>query len=262
MKNSNMLIDTHAHIYLEQFNDDLMDVLDRSKSAGISQILLPNIDSSSIESMNRLCSQYPDVFKPMMGLHPCSVKTDNLDSELELVYSELKKGHYIAVGEIGLDLYWDKTTLKAQQQAFKQQIDWALDMDLPIAIHARDSFQEIFEVMQPYSDGPLRGVFHCFNGTMDILNYILKNHPNFYFGLGGVSTFKNAGMDMVIPSIPLEKIVLETDAPYLSPVPYRGKRNEPAYMLHTAQKVADLKQMPVGQLAEITTDNAKKLFNL
>ena len=257
-----MLIDTHAHIYLDEFNEDFDNILKNTRENDIGKILLPNIDSTSLGAMNRLCVSYPDTFLQMMGLHPCSVNSDTYQSELKLVYNELNTGKYIAVGEIGIDLYWDKSTLTIQKEAFKQQIEWAIWFDLPIAIHARESFDEIFDVIKDYRSSPLKGVFHCFTGNMEQLNHILNNHPGFYFGLGGVVTFKNSGMDKIVPHIPNEKIVLETDSPYLAPVPYRGKRNEPSYILEIAQKVADLKELSLERVKEFSTKNAVELFKL
>lgn len=257
-----MLIDTHSHIYLEQFSEDLEDIILRAKEEGLLKILLPNIDSSTFDSMNKLCENNAHFCYPMAGLHPCSVAELTVQEELNRVRLELNNKKYIAVGEIGIDLYWDKTTLEAQQLAFRKQIEWSLELDLPFVIHARDSFEEIFQVMDEFDGNQLKGVFHCFTGNLEQLNKILESYPQFYFGLGGVSTFKNSGMNMVIPQIPLEKIVLETDAPYLAPVPKRGKRNEPSYLSYIAQCVADFKEMSLERLSDSTTKNAIKLFNI
>ncbi len=257
-----MLIDTHAHIYVDQFKEDLPEIVERAKSAGLEKILMPNIDVYSIEAMKQVEQQYPNFCFSMMGLHPCSVKRESYKADLSKIKTDLEAGGYVAVGEIGIDLYWDKTTLDIQQEAFKEQIQWSINHDLPFAIHARDAFQEIFEVMDDFDAKKIKGVFHCFNGGVEEVEKINAAYPNFMFGLGGVSTFKNAGMDVSIPLIPNEKIVLETDAPYLAPVPFRGKRNEPSYVYHIAQRVADIKEMSLDRLSIITTNNAKTLFDL
>lgn len=257
-----MLIDTHSHIYLEQFKEDLKTVISSAKSEGVEKILLPNIDSSTLDAMLQLCTSMPTTCYPMSGLHPCSVKSGSYIEELNQVHTELIKGHYIAVGEIGIDLHWDKTTLDIQKEAFRKQIQWSIDFNLPFVIHARESFQEIFDIMDEFDASSIFGVFHCFNGDLEVLNHILMAYPRFLFGLGGVSTFKNAGLDKVVPHIPLNKIVLETDAPYLAPVPMRGKRNEPSFLRYIAQRVADYKEMSLERLSEETTKNALALFKL
>ncbi len=257
-----MLIDTHAHIYVDQFKEDLPEIIERAKSVGLEKILMPNIDVESIDDLKAVQKSYPDFCLAMMGLHPCSVKRETYQDDLARIKADLENGDYIAVGEIGIDLYWDKTTLDIQQDAFKQQIQWSIDLNLPFAIHARDAFQEIFDVMDDFDSGKIRGVFHCFNGGEEEVQKIKSSYPHFMFGLGGVSTFKNAGMDVSIPFIPDDRIVLETDAPYLAPVPFRGKRNEPSYVHHVAQRVADIKEMSLDRLSSITTNNANKLFDL
>jgi TatD DNase family protein len=253
------LIDTHTHLYLEQFDEDRAQMIQRAKAEGVDLFLLPNIDSSTHLAMWDLCKSEP-ACKPMMGLHPCSVK-ENYRDELALVERELRLGKYIAVGEIGIDLYWDKTFLKEQMDALAQQVTWAKELDLPIVIHARESFNEIFEVLDPLNSEGLRGVFHCFTGTREQAAHIL-NYGDFYLGIGGVLTFKKGGLDKIIDSFPLDSLVLETDSPYLAPTPYRGKRNESAYTRIVAQKLADLLEMNVEEVAEITTSNAKRLFRV
>lgn len=259
-----MIIDTHSHIYAEQFDDDRADTLSRAKERGVGKIVMPNIDAESIEGMMQLKTTHSGFCYAMMGLHPCSVKPESYHEELDNAYTSLKSNvsDFVAVGEIGIDLYWDKSTLEIQKEAFAKQIEWSLEFDLPFAIHARDSFNEIFEVMSTFDSSKIRGVFHCFTGDNEILSHILNHFPNFYFGLGGVSTFKNSGLNEVIPNIPDEKLLLETDAPYLAPTPYRGKRNEPSYLVEIAQKVADFKQMSLERVSEITTINANRLFEL
>jgi len=257
-----MLIDTHAHIYLEEFKNDLPEVIQRAKTIGIEKILLPNIDSTSIASLKQTCKEYPDICCPMMGLHPCSVKNETYKTELNTVEKELSSKNYIAVGEIGIDLYWDKSTLGIQKEAFAQQINWALELNLPFIIHARDAFDAIFDVMDTFDTNLMQGIFHCFTGDVSQRDKILTDYPNFLLGLGGVSTFKNSGQHLVIPEIPTDRMVFETDAPYLAPVPKRGKRNEPAYLEYISQHVADLKEMSREKLMAYTTENAQKLFNL
>ena len=257
-----MIIDTHAHIYADQFKDDLPETIDRARAAGVGKILLPNIDVASIPDLKSLSANYPDVCFPMMGLHPCSVQPESWQSDLDLIYKELKGGDYIAVGEIGIDLYWDKSTLDIQKEAFAKQIQWSIDLSLPFCIHARESFQEIFEVMDQFDGSVIKGVFHCFTGGEEEMRKISGDYPHFMFGLGGVSTFKNSGMDRVIPHLPEDKIILETDSPYLAPTPHRGKRNEPAYTALVAQRVADLRELSLDRLSNLTTENAARLFQL
>ena len=255
-----MLIDTHSHVYLSEFGVDAKEMLERARSESIKHILLPNIDSSTIDSLKKLCESNDIIFKGMMGLHPGSVKED-FEKELQTIKNELYSGKYIAVGEIGIDLYWDKTFLKEQIIAFKEQIAWALDLNLPIVIHARDSFYEIFEVLEEYKDTQLRGVFHCFSGGPDELERALS-FSNFMIGIGGVLTFKNSGLDKTIVNASLDRLVLETDAPYLSPVPHRGKRNEPAYIRFVANKLAEIKGEDVALIEKVTSENASRLFNI
>lgn len=256
-----VLIDTHAHLYLEQFNEDQAEVIQRARKAGVEKIFLPNIDSSTTSNLQVLCERYPGVCYPMMGLHPCSVNESDLVHQLDHVHHELCSGKYLAVGEIGIDLYWDKTTLPLQQEAFKKQVNWAKELELPVVIHARDSFDELFELVDELNDDRLTGVFHCFTGTLEQAHHII-NYGGFYLGIGGVVTFKNAGIDKTVAQLPLEHLILETDAPYLAPAPYRGQRNESAYVERVALKVADVQKCTIERIAEITTQNALKLFKL
>ncbi|MDB2363932.1 TatD family hydrolase [Flavobacteriales bacterium] len=252
------LIDTHTHVFLEQFDEDFDQVIARALESGVEKMLLPNIDSSTLERL--LMNSNENQLLPMMGLHPCSVK-DNYEEELELVANEIESGKYIAVGEIGIDLYWDQS-LKAQQiDAFKRQIELAKKYDLPVAIHTREAFDEVFDALDETHDGALRGVFHCFTGNEDQAKKALS-YSGFYLGLGGVLTFKKSGLDKVVKDIPLDRLLLETDAPYLAPTPFRGKRNEPSYLVHIAQKLADIHEMSIEKVAEITTKNANDLFRL
>ena len=252
-----MLIDTHIHLYAEEFNADREQLIKKALQNGIQRFYLPNIDSSSIEVMHQLENDYPDHCFAMMGLHPCSVK-DNVEEELNMVHEWLQKRKYAAIGEIGIDLYWDKTFLKEQVYAFKKQINWALEYDYPIVIHCRDAFDEIFEVLSSYSILP-RGIFHCFSGNNAQAAQVIK--LGFKLGIGGVLTFKNSGLDKVVESIDLQHLVLETDAPYLAPVPFRGKRNEPVYLSEIARKLAEIKQVDFDTLAEVTAANATALFH-
>jgi len=255
-----MLIDTHAHLYLKEFEADLPEVISAAKQKGVEKILLPNIDSTTIDALNNMCHQYPEYCYPMMGLHPGSVNQD-YKKELEIIKEEIDRGSYIAIGEIGIDLYWDSTYLKEQIAAFELQIDWAKELELPIVIHARDSFAEIFQVLDKKIDDKLFGVFHCFTGEMAEVEKIL-NYKNFMFGIGGILTFKNAGLDKIVKDIPLNKVILETDAPYLSPVPFRGKRNQSSYVHYIAEKLAEINEVTLSQIIEQTGKNATELFNL
>ena len=250
------LIDTHAHIYLPEFDNDRTFILEEAEKAGISRILLPAIDSGTHEAMLKTEEEYKSC-TAMMGLHPCSVK-ENYEEELVVIEEWLTKRKFIAIGEIGLDFYWDKTFTDQQYKAFHRQIELALQYSIPIVIHSRDAIDECIAVVEQYPT--LQGVFHCFSGDREQAERILKT--SFYLGIGGVVTFKNAGLDKVVEHIGLERVVLETDAPYLAPVPYRGKRNLPGYTRLVAEKVATLKGLSVEEIAELTTENANKLFSL
>lgn len=250
------LIDTHAHIYLEEFKSDLPDILKRSAEAGVHQILLPAIDGDTHAVMLQAAADYPQM-AAMMGLHPCSVKED-FEAEIQTVKNYLQKRSFIAIGEIGLDFYWDKTFVDQQYGTFHQQIELALQYDLPIAIHSRNATDECIEVVKQYPG--LRGVFHCFSGNVAQAEAVMAT--GFYLGIGGVVTFKNGGLDKVLPKVGLDKVVLETDAPYLAPVPFRGKRNESSYLKFIAEKVASLMCIDVAEVAATTTQNAKNLFRL
>ena len=251
------MIDTHAHIYLEHFDEDRDGVIERALASGIEKILLPNIDSSSIDSMLEIEEKYPDICYPMMGLHPCSVKED-FEKELELVEEWLNKRKFLAIGEMGTDLYWDKTFWEEQKAAFRFQCDLALKYDLPIVIHCRETIDETIDLVAEYDGKGLKGVFHCFTGSIEQGEKITE--MGFYLGLGGVSTFKNGGMDQVIPHLDRSKIILETDSPYLTPAPHRGKRNEPAFTVLVADKVASYLDLSKEALDELTTANANALF--
>ncbi|MCC7318351.1 MAG: TatD family hydrolase [Bacteroidales bacterium] len=252
-------IDTHTHLYLDQFDADRDDMLQRAFSAGITKLLLPNIDAESIAPLLKLCKQYPEHCFPMMGLHPTSVD-ENVQTQLNLLEQELLRGNYIGIGEIGIDLYWDKTFLEEQIHAFRTQLNWAKEHALPVAIHTREAFPLILDLVEEAQDGRLKGVFHCFTGNAAEAERIMK--LGFYMGIGGVLTYKKSHLPEIVQNIPLDFLLLETDSPYLPPVPYRGKRNESSYLTETALKLAAIKQIPLNELAEITTKNAHKLFNI
>jgi TatD DNase family protein len=251
------LIDSHAHIYLEEFDNDRPQVVENAQNAGIQRIYLPNIDSGSIEGMLNLCEDYPDFFRPMMGLHPTSVDA-GFSGELEKVGNWLDQRNFAAIGEIGIDLYWDKTFYHQQKEAFQVQLKWAMEKDMPIVIHSRDSFQEIFQAIDEVNDGSLHGIFHSFSGTLEEARHILE--LGFYIGINGIVTFKNSTLDEVVRHIDIDRLVLETDSPFLAPVPRRGKRNESSYVRYVADKIAEVKQLPVEEVAQKTTRNANRIF--
>ena len=255
------LIDTHSHLFLEEFSEDLPQVIERARSAGVTHIFMPNIDSTTIDSMLSVCNTYNDYCFPMIGLHPTSVNAD-YEKELEIVARELRSfNKYIAIGEVGMDLYWDKTFLKEQQIVLDKQINWALEYDLPVVIHCRDAFGYIYNVLEPYKNTSLKGVFHSFTGTDDEAARILE-FSGFLIGINGVVTFKKSRLPEVLTKIPLEKIVLETDSPYLTPVPNRGKRNESAYVKDTLMKVSDIYRMSPEAVGRVTSENAVKVFGM
>lgn len=253
------MIDTHAHIYASEFDNDRDEVIQRALSQGVEKILLPNIDLDSIKPMLATEALYPDICRSMMGLHPCYVNSD-VKKSLSTIYSWFEKHNFIAVGEIGIDLYWDKTYKTEQEYAFTTQLNWAKEMAMPVVIHTRDSIDETLHLLQREQNGTLSGVFHCFGGSIEQAKAI--NELGFHLGLGGVSTFKNGGMDKVIPSLNLDYIILETDCPYLAPVPHRGKRNEPSYAALIAQRIAELRGLDINEVDKMTTENAERLFGL
>jgi TatD DNase family protein len=253
-------IDTHTHLYLPEFDQDRKEMVNRAIEQGVDLLLLPNIDSSTTEAMFKMVADFPENCHPMVGLHPGSVK-ENWKDELATLRPLLDKPGVIAVGEIGMDLYWDKTFIEQQRLVFREQIKWAKEKNLPIVIHAREAFDEIFEILDDVIDENLSGVFHCFTGTVEQAHKILT-YPNFMMGIGGVVTYKKAAMDQVLDKVPLDKLILETDAPYLSPVPFRGKRNESAYLVHSAEKLADIQGISLDELAKASTANARQIFNL
>lgn len=253
------LIDTHTHLFTKHFDNDLEEVIGRALNSDVKQMLLPNIDMETTKRMKTVHERFPDQVSMMMGVHPCSVK-ENYQEELDHVKAELDTGGYVAVGEIGIDLYWDKGTLGVQQIAFEQQMEWAKEMELPIAVHCRDAYPEVIESIAKVQDGTLQGVLHCFTGAKEYADQLLD--LGFHLGMGGVITFKNSGVAEVAAELPLDKIVLETDSPYLAPVPNRGKRNESSYVKYVAEKLADAKGISVDEVAKVTTANAVRLFKL
>ena len=252
-------IDTHAHLYSSPIKENIEGIMKNAMDNGIDTIIMPAIDSTTLEAMLEVEKTYPENCMAMMGLHPCSVK-ENVKEELAIIEAQLQKRKFIAIGEIGLDYYWDKTFLTQQMEAFQIQMQWALDYKLPIAIHTRNAMGETIEAVKPFAKKGLRGIFHCFSGSKESAEQIIS--MDFHLGLGGVLTYKNAGVAEAIKDIPMEWLVLETDAPYLSPVPYRGKTNEPSYMIQVAMKLAEIKNLPLHEIASITTNNAEKLFGL
>lgn len=251
------MIETHAHIYSDDYAEDRIAMLDRAWNAGIEQIWMPNCDHSTIAGMMELAEKYPDQCLPMIGLHPTYVKED-FEEELSIMEDWLNKYPFIAVGEIGMDLFWDKTFQEQQEKAFLYQCKLARKHDLWIDIHSRSAFWETVKLIEEFGDPNLKGIFHCFTGTLEEANKAIE--LGFKLGIGGVATFKNGGLDQVIPYVDIAHLVLETDAPYLAPVPYRGKRNEVAYIDLVAQRVADLKQMSKQQVITATTENAKSML--
>ena len=253
------LVDTHTHVYDHQFSLDRNEAMQRALEAGVKMMLLPNVDASTIAPMLELHEKYPECTRVMMGLQPEEVKEDYKEV-LSQMEKELERGVYVGVGEVGLDFYWDATFEKQQLDAFETQLDWAKQLHLPLSIHCRNAFDKMVKILEKKQDGGLRGIMHCFTGTEEEARVYLE--LGFHLGLGGVTTYKNCGVKDYLPTLPLDRIVLETDAPYLSPVPCRGKRNEPAFLVHTAQKIAEILGMDLDELAAITTSNVKQLFNL
>ena len=256
-----MLVDSHSHLFLEEFADDLPQVMQRAREAGVTHIFMPNIDSTTIESLLSVCAAYKEFCFPMIGLHPTSVNK-NYKKELDIVAGQLASSNgYVAIGEIGLDLYWDKTFLREQLLAFEKQVEWALEYHLPIVIHTREAFDYIYKVLQPYKETGLTGIFHSFTGTSEEAAKLL-DFPGFMIGINGVVTFKKSQLPEVLKDVPLAHIVLETDSPYLTPVPNRGKRNESARLNDTLIKVAEIYRESPEVVAEATSENALKVFGM
>lgn len=259
-------IDTHTHLYVPEFDEDRDAVVNNAMQAGVTRMFLPNIDAGTIGAMMQLAGQYPNNCFPMMGLHPGSVK-ENVSDELAVVKEwlfekqhEVPGGRWAAVGEIGLDYYWDTTYKAEQQMAFRQQIEWAKQLGLPIAIHTRDAMEDVLSTLEEMHDERLRGVLHCFTGTVADAKRAID--LGFYLGIGGVVTFKNSGLDKMVAELPLESLVLETDSPYLAPTPNRGKRNETSYIVLVAEKLATVYQLPLETIQNKTTENALQLFEM
>ena len=254
-----MYIDTHSHIYDEAFDTDRELVFQRALDVGVEMVLLPNTDENTIKPMMQFYESHPDNCRVMMGLHPEGVKED-YKRHLAVIEKEMEKDCWVGVGEIGLDLYWDKTFEKQQIEVLREQLAWAKSLHLPVALHTREAFDLMFKVLEHEQDGGLSGVFHCFNGSEEQAKIAID--LGFHLGLGGVITYKNCDVKNYLENIPLDKIVLETDDPYLPPVPYRGKRNEPSYMIEVANKIAEAKHLDINEVAEATTNNARNLFRL
>lgn len=254
-----IMIDTHTHLYSDQFDEDRTEMIQRALDKGVEKFFLPAIDSETHEKMLLVETEYPGKIFSMMGLHPCSVQPDSWENELKLVQNYLDQRDFVAIGEIGIDLYWDKSTLDIQVKAFEQQIDWAIQKDIPIVIHSRESFDETFEVLERKKHPKLRGIFHCFSGNLEQARQAID--LQFVLGIGGVVTFKNGKIDQFLNQIPLDKIVLETDSPYLAPVPFRGKRNESSYVELVAGKLVDIYGKDFAEIDRITTENANKIFS-
>lgn len=255
-----MLIDTHAHLYSEEFTTDIEEVLSRAKDAGITKILLPNIDENSISPMRKIVNRHPGFLIPMMGLHPTSV-TQNYHEQLDIIYSELNTNNFVAVGEIGIDLHWDTSLQKQQTDAFETQLEWSAQKDLPVAIHFRNATSQVIQSIKKIGENRLRGVFHSFGGNKEELREILAL-DNFMIGINGVVTFKNSGLAETLVHCPADKVILETDSPYLSPVPHRGKRNEPAYIARVLNRLSQIWQKTENETAQITAVNACNLFGI
>jgi len=254
-----LFTDTHTHLYYETDAEKQALLMQRCFDAGVSRLFLPNVDLASIPQIDELTKRYPENCFAMTGLHPCDVKAD-YELVLDAICENMIDRQIYAIGEIGIDLHWDKTTLEFQQAAFKEQIKWAKDLELPIVIHCREAFDEVFEVLEAERDSLLRGIFHCFTGNVDQAKQAID--LGFYLGIGGVVTYKNSGLDEVLKEISIEKLVLETDSPYLAPVPFRGKTNESSYLVYIAEKVAEIYGVGIEEVAQITTANSKKIFGV
>ncbi|MBW8358296.1 MAG: TatD family hydrolase [Weeksellaceae bacterium] len=252
------MIDTHTHLYSEEFENDRKEMIERALSKGVSKFYMPAIDSQTHGAMLHLEKEYPKHVFSMMGLHPCYVKPETWESELKIVKEYLDQRSFCAIGEIGIDLHWEKDTLDIQVKAFEQQVDWAIEKDVPIVIHTRESFDEVFDVLERKKHPKLRGIFHCFSGTLQQAKHVVD--LGLMLGIGGVVTFKNGKIDQFLHEIAVDKIVLETDSPYLAPVPYRGKRNESSYLDLVVGKLVNIYKMDFAEIDRITTENAERIF--
>ncbi len=253
-----ILTDTHTHLYSDEFESDRTTLIENAISKGVKRFFLPNIDSNSISKMFLVEKQFPENCFPMMGLHPCSVNA-TYQHELQVIEHWLSKRKFVAIGEIGIDLYWDKTFIQQQQDAFRRQIELAKKYGVPYVIHSRNSFDEVMEIVNEFKNEHIKAIFHCFSGNVEQAEQVIAS-GNFKLGIGGVVTFKNSGLDKVVEAIDLKHLVLETDAPYLAPIPHRGKRNEPDYLLLIAQKIAEIKKISVEEVAALTTQNSVEVF--
>ena len=255
------MIDTHSHLFVEEFSEDLPSVIQRAKDVGVERVFMPNIDDESLEDMLQVCSLYPGYCFPMLGYHPTSVDASSMAKVLRMK-EHLVSGHpFIAIGEVGLDLYWDKAYLREQQLVLDEQIQWALEWDLPMVIHCREAFPELFDVLKPYKNTGLKGNFHSFTGTQDEAREALE-YDNFMLGINGVVTFKKSSLPEVLKQVPLERLVLETDSPYLAPTPFRGKRNESSFVVKVADKLAEIYGVSKSEVCSITSNNALKVFEI
>jgi TatD DNase family protein len=254
-----LLSDTHTHLYIPEMREQIGELMHRAQSNRVQKLYLPNIDSESVKDVFSLTELYPTQCFPMMGLHPCSVK-ENFLEELKFIQQYIDHKNVVGIGEIGMDLYWDKTFIEEQKLAFRTQIQWAKDRKMPIVIHCREAFDEIYEILKDVNDDLLRGIFHCFSGSEEQANKIID--LGFYLGIGGVLTYKNSGLAEAIKNIDLKHIVLETDSPYLSPVPHRGKPNESSYLMHIAERLSEVMNCSLVEVANITSENAVKIFGV
>ena len=255
------MIDTHSHLFVEEFSEDLPEVIQRAKEAGVERVFMPNIDDESLEELLKVCAEYSGYCYPMLGYHPTSVDASSREKVLRMK-ERLVAGHpYIAIGEVGLDLYWDKTYLQEQKQVLDEQIQWALEWNLPLVIHCREAFAELFDVLKPYKETGLKGVFHSFTGTANEAKEAME-YKNFMLGINGVVTFKKSHLPEVLKQVPLERLVLETDSPYLAPTPFRGKRNESSFVVKVAEKLAEIYGVSASEICSITTGNALKVFEI
>jgi len=254
-----ILTDTHTHLYYQQDDQKRAELIQRCLDNDVKRLFLPNVDAASVQQVFGLVKEYPDMCYPMLGMHPCSVK-EGWEAELQIIRDSKKDNAIYAIGEIGIDLYWDKTTLDIQVRAFREQINWAKSLKLPIVIHCREAFDEVFEVLEQEKDDDLHGIFHCFTGNAEQAQRAID--LGFYLGIGGVVTYKNGGLDKFLQQFDLSHIVLETDSPYLTPVPHRGKPNESSYLIYVAQKVAEIYQTDIHTVADITTANSRKIFGV
>lgn len=255
------LVDSHSHLFLEEFAEDLPEVMRRAVEAGVTHIFMPNIDSTTVAPLLQVCNAYQQLCYPMIGLHPTSVDA-RFEEELQVVLRWLKsESRFVAIGEIGLDLYWDKTYLREQLISFEKQVEWALEYRLPIVIHSREAFSYIYKVLLPYRNSGLKGIFHSFTGDAEEAAQMME-FPGFMIGVNGVVTFKKSALPQVLENVPLDRIVLETDSPYLTPVPFRGKRNESSYVQYTLRKVADIYGKSLEETSELTSQNALKVFGM